>query len=132
MTKSPLVLVLPVIGSESGLNYLDQSQSEVKRNKCNPGFLFHTQLKLLESFLQGHSPACHCDGLVEVVGLQGVMHLVSQNHHHLYPSHPNISRHMHHTVLSNLLRVFFSTNCHNFCILPFPFFLSICTGNVFI
>ena len=50
MTKPLLVLVLPVIGSESGLNYLDQSQSEVKRNKCNPGFLFHTQLKLLESF----------------------------------------------------------------------------------
>ena len=25
---------------------------------------------------QGYAPACHCDGLVEVVGLQGVMHLV--------------------------------------------------------
>ena len=50
MTKPLLVLVLPMIGSDSGLNYLDQSQSEVKRTKCNPGFLFHTQLKLLESF----------------------------------------------------------------------------------
>ena len=89
-------------------------------------------IEITRIFLQGHASACHCDGLVEVVGLQGVMHLVSQNHHHLYPSHPNISRHMHHTVLSNLLRVFFSTNCHNFCILPFPFFLSICIGNVFI
>ena len=50
MTEPLLVLILPMIGSDSGLSYLDQSQSEVKRNKCNPGFLFHTQLKLLESF----------------------------------------------------------------------------------
>ena len=50
MTKPLLVLVMHVIGSENGLNYLDQSQSEVKLNKCNPGFLFHTQLKLLEPF----------------------------------------------------------------------------------
>lgn len=26
---------------------------------------------------QGYAPACHCDGFVEVVGLQGVMHLVN-------------------------------------------------------
>lgn len=32
--------------------------------------------KLLIFFDQGFAPACHCDGLVEVVGLQGVMHLV--------------------------------------------------------
>lgn len=31
---------------------------------------------LLLISIQGYAPACHCDGLVEVVGLQGVMHLV--------------------------------------------------------
>ena len=29
-------------------------------------------------FWQGYAPACHCDGIVEVVGLQGVMHLVKK------------------------------------------------------
>ena len=36
--KSRLVLGLHLIGREGGARFLDQSQSEVKQNQCNPGF----------------------------------------------------------------------------------------------
>ena len=35
-TKSWLALVLYLIGRESGASFLNQSQSEVKQNRCNP------------------------------------------------------------------------------------------------
>ena len=39
VTKWQLVLVLYLIGLESGASFLDQSQSIVKKNQCNPGLL---------------------------------------------------------------------------------------------
>ena len=38
-TKSWLGLVLYLIGRESGASFLNQSQSEVKQNRCNPRLL---------------------------------------------------------------------------------------------
>ena len=89
-------------------------------------------IEITRIFLQGHASACHCDGLVEVVGLQGVMHLVSQNHHHLYPSHHLTSAGIFTILFSPICSTYFFlfTTCHNFCILPFHSFLSICIGNV--
>ena len=89
-------------------------------------------IEITRIFLQGHASAFHCDGLVEVVGLQGVMHLVSQNHHHLYPSHHLTSAGIFTILFSPICSTYFFlfTTCHNFCILPFHSFLSICIGNV--
>ena len=42
MTKSRLVLVLHMIGLEGGASFLDQSQSAVKQNQCNPGLLWYS------------------------------------------------------------------------------------------
>ena len=63
-------------------------------------------IEITRIFLQGHASACHCDGLVEVVGLQGVMHLVSQNHHHLYPSH--------HLTSAGIFTILFSPICSTY------------------
>ena len=41
-TKSQLVLVLNLIGSESGASSLGQSHSEVKQKRCNPGYPRHS------------------------------------------------------------------------------------------
>ena len=41
-----LVLVLNLIGWESGTSFLDQSQSETKQNHSNPGLLLTVNLKL--------------------------------------------------------------------------------------
>ena len=42
MTKSRLVLVLRLIGYEDGASFLDQSQSVVKQNQCNPDYFRHS------------------------------------------------------------------------------------------
>ena len=42
MTKWQLVLVLNLIGSESGASSLGQSHSEVKQKQCNPGYPRHS------------------------------------------------------------------------------------------
>ena len=47
-TKSWLISVLLPIGWESRASYLDQSQSEVRQNQCNPGKISILSLKLLE------------------------------------------------------------------------------------
>ena len=46
-SKSCLVLVLHLIGWESGVRFLDQSQSEVKQNHSNPGKLSTLSWKCL-------------------------------------------------------------------------------------
>ena len=50
-TKSWLVLVLHLIGREReierGVSFLDQSQSKIKQNQCNPGLLSALNWKLL-------------------------------------------------------------------------------------
>ena len=45
-TKSWLDLVLHVIALKSGVSFLDQSQSEVMQNQCNPELL-STQLRIV-------------------------------------------------------------------------------------
>ena len=47
-TKLWLISVLLPIGWESRASYLDQSQSEVRQNQCNPGKISILSLKLLE------------------------------------------------------------------------------------
>ena len=51
-SKSCLVLVLHLICWESGVSFLDQSQSEVKQNQCNPGKLL---TRLRESWRIGET-----------------------------------------------------------------------------
>ena len=51
-SKSCLVLVLHLIGWESGVRFLDQSQSEVKQNQSNPGKLL---TRLRESWRIGET-----------------------------------------------------------------------------
>ena len=47
VTKSWLVLVLHLIGWERGASFLDQSQSKVTQNRCNPRLLSKLNWKLL-------------------------------------------------------------------------------------
>ena len=46
-TKLYLVLALHLIGRESGTSFLVPWRNEVKQNRCNPGFILETHLKLL-------------------------------------------------------------------------------------
>ena len=51
VTKSQLVLVLYLIFSDGCTSFLDQSQSVVKQNQCNPGLLSTVDLNLLYYFI---------------------------------------------------------------------------------
>ena len=53
-TPSWLVLVLHLIGWESGASCLDQSQIEVKQNQCNPGWLSTLSWKWLHESFWSH------------------------------------------------------------------------------
>ena len=58
-SKSPLVLVLLLIGRGSGARFFNQSQSVAMQNQSNCGITFDTQLKT--ALYQTQGIVCHQD-----------------------------------------------------------------------